>query len=81
MPDVIVWMIVGKKRKAVKRFQAHDLMYAPSATGGGHSKYKGKYCGKMQLVTLKVSNAIKIADLHSKRYFTLYTETPLKGHP
>ena len=49
MPDVILWMIVGKERKAVKRFRSHEIMYAHPA------KYKGKYCGKIQLVRLEVS--------------------------
>ena len=51
IPDVIVWMLAGNKRVAVKRIPSNELMYSPIA------KARGKYCGKLQVINLTVSHA------------------------
>ncbi len=48
IPDVMVWMLVEGKRVACHRIPAQHLMYADTAMN------RGKYCGKIQTVTLKV---------------------------
>ena len=49
VPDVIIWMLAGKKRVAVKRIPSHEIMHASTA------KARGKNCGKMQTIILRVS--------------------------
>ncbi len=49
VPDVIISMLSGNKRKACKRIPAHLLMYSSIA------KASGKMCGKVQTIFLEVS--------------------------
>lgn len=51
IPDVIVWMLAGNKRVAVKRIPSNELMYSSIA------KARGKNCGKLQVINLTVSHA------------------------
>ncbi|XP_064383023.1 myoferlin-like isoform X2 [Halichondria panicea] len=46
VPDVVVWMLSGQKRVAVKRIPSHELMYSTVA------KARGKNCGKLQTIFL-----------------------------
>lgn len=48
MPDVIVWMLSGKKRIAYYRIPAYEVLYSPK------EECLGKYCGKLRTITLKV---------------------------
>ncbi len=48
VPDVVVWMLSGQKRVAVKRIPSHELMYSTVA------KARGKNCGKLQTIFLGV---------------------------
>ncbi len=57
IPDVIIWMLSGNKRKACTRIPAHLLMYSSIA------KASGKMCGKVQTIFLEVSTCIIRASL------------------
>ena len=48
VPDVIIWMLTGNKRVAVKRIPSHLLIYSKTA------KARGKLCGKVQTIFLMV---------------------------
>lgn len=48
IPDVFIWMISEKKRIAYYRFAAKDLLDATD------NAFKGKHCGKLQTIFLKV---------------------------
>lgn len=48
IPDVVIWMLSGNKRKACKRIPSHLLMYSSIA------KARGKLCGKVQTLFLDV---------------------------
>ena len=50
VPDVIIWMLAGNKRVAVKRIPSHLLMYSKTA------KARGKLCGKVQTIFLTVGH-------------------------
>ncbi|XP_053367599.1 myoferlin-like [Clarias gariepinus] len=48
MPDVVIWMLRGKKRVAYSRIPAHQVLYSE------HSEAAcGQYCGKTQTIFLK----------------------------
>ena len=49
IPDVVIWMLSGNKRVAVKRIPSHEIMYSCNA------KARGKKCGKLQVLFLTVS--------------------------
>ncbi len=49
VPDVVIWMLAGNKRVAVKRIPSHEIMYSPVAIA------RGKNCGKIQVMFLTVS--------------------------
>lgn len=49
MPDVFLWMISNGKRIAYHRFTARDLIYADK------SEERGRLCGKMQTLFMKVT--------------------------
>ncbi|KAL3317883.1 hypothetical protein Ciccas_003460 [Cichlidogyrus casuarinus] len=53
MPDVIIWMLVGKKRIAVTRIPACSLIYAEQL------QHRGSNCGLLQTIKLEVSHLIK----------------------
>ena len=48
MPDVAIWMISGTKRIAYARIPAYELLWA------ANPDYRGKDCGKLITVKLKV---------------------------
>ena len=48
MPDIIIWMICGERRVAYYRAPAHQLLWSPNPD------YRGKFCGKLETITLKV---------------------------
>ena len=48
MPDVIIWMLVDKKRAAYCRIPANEIIYSPKP------ECKGKSCGLVQTINLKV---------------------------
>lgn len=48
VPDIIIWMLSGKKRVASYRIASQHLMYSRG------SKTRGKLCGKLQEIQLKV---------------------------
>ena len=48
VPDVIIWMLSGKKRVASYRIASQHLMYSRG------TKTRGKLCGKLQDIQLKV---------------------------
>ncbi len=52
IPDVIIWMLSGNKRKACKRIPSHLLMYSSVA------KARGNLCGKVQTIFLEVSHGL-----------------------
>ena len=59
MPDVFVWMICDKKRRAYTRVPAKDLL---SAT---QDDMQGKHCGKIQTLFLRVSpNVTRLFQRH-----------------
>lgn len=49
MPDVVIWMISGSKRIAYHRIPAYELLYSDNKNG------RGKNCGKLMSLCLKVS--------------------------
>lgn len=55
VPDVIIWMISGKKHVAMKRIPSQEIMYASVG------KARGKNCGKIQTITLAVSACCVLA--------------------
>lgn len=79
IPDVIIWMMSGKKRVAVSRIPSHEIMYADTAMA------RGKNCGKVQTITLTVSIKYLLCMRHHgyKIPTELYTELNwyLAGHP
>ena len=48
MPDVILWMISGEKRIAYYRVPAHQVLWSPNPN------FRGKLCGKLSTIQLKV---------------------------
>ena len=48
MPDVIIWMLSGEKRVAYFRCPAHHVLWSPDPA------YRGKYCGQLSTIQLKV---------------------------
>ena len=54
VPDVIIWMLAGNKRVAVKRIPSHLLMYSKTAK----AKARGKLCGKVQTIFLMVRHYV-----------------------
>ena len=50
MPDVVIWMISGQKRIAYHRIPANDILFAPEV------KHRGRDCGKLQTIQLKVNS-------------------------
>ena len=65
VPDVIIWMLAGNKRVAVKRIPSHLLMYSKTA------KARGKLCGKVQTIFLMVRHYVGTQAV-SKLYFSVY---------
>ena len=61
VPDVIIWMLAGNKRVAVKRIPSHLLIYSKTA------KARGKLCGKVQTIFLMVRHY-----MGSFRYTSVY---------
>ncbi|XP_037084352.1 myoferlin-like [Pollicipes pollicipes] len=51
MPDIIIWMLSGKKRLAYCRIPAHTILYA------GDERQSGADCGRLQTVQLKFPGA------------------------
>ncbi|XP_023242600.1 myoferlin-like isoform X2 [Centruroides sculpturatus] len=47
IPDVVIWMLSGKKRVAYCRIPTHQILFSPDL------ERCGKYCGKLQSVMLK----------------------------
>ncbi|KAG1682553.1 Dysferlin [Nymphon striatum] len=47
MPDIIIWMLSGKKRIAYYRIPAYEILYSPK------EECQGKFCGKLRTITLK----------------------------
>ena len=52
MPDVVIWMISGTKRVAYFRCPAHKLLWS------ANPDYRGKYCGKLETIMLKVMDRL-----------------------
>ena len=52
VPDVIIWMLSGNNRVAVKRIPSHLLMYSKTA------KARGKLCGRVQTIFLMVRHCM-----------------------
>lgn len=50
MPDVIIWMIIGQKRKAYFRIPANELLFSAKDNARGRS------CGKLMTIPLKYPN-------------------------
>ena len=48
VPDVIIWMIAGDKRIAYFRCPANWVLWS------ANPDYRGKYCGKLDTIILKV---------------------------
>lgn len=57
LPDVLLWMIVDKKRVAYYRFSARDLIYYPQTADTTFTP-RGKLCGKPHTVFLRVRKKI-----------------------
>ncbi|KAG1682548.1 Dysferlin [Nymphon striatum] len=51
MPDIIIWMLSGKKRIAYYRIPAYEILYSPK------EECQGKFCGKLRTITLKLPDA------------------------
>ncbi|XP_043245484.1 myoferlin-like isoform X4 [Amphibalanus amphitrite] len=47
MPDIIIWMLSGKKRLAYCRIPAHTILFA------GDERQSGADCGRLQTIQLK----------------------------
>ena len=52
LPDVFLWLVSGTKRLAYKRISARDILYSMV------EEEKGKDCGMVQSVFLKVSACV-----------------------
>lgn len=53
MPDVIIWMIASEKRIAYYRIPANDLIFSEN------HMYRGRYCGRVRTITMKVVSLVK----------------------
>jgi hypothetical protein len=64
LPDVFLWMLVDKKRVAYYRFPARSILNATT------DDQRGKHCGKMQTIFLRVTTQILslVANEHSLYY-------------
>ncbi len=74
MPDVCIWMISGTKRIAYARIPANELLWA------AHHEYRGKDCGKLITVRLKVSALFIFCVLRLSVFFLYHCLLPSFMH-
>lgn len=66
---MFVWMIAGQKRVAYQRVKSRDIIYSIV------DEERGKFCGKVQTMLLRVSLLLLYAEYVSIHFLHIYMES------